>query len=130
LFTFIFLKIKENKTKEQQTITEGKLNQCIFISNCTDCQYTVKPSKISKIVIEKCKNTIIYVDTILITSIIEFISCSNVDVEFMYQQNSPDLTIQMDKSNDVFIFGKIYIFLGEISNQRKGNAKYSHDFIF
>jgi hypothetical protein len=96
-----FKKIQENKTKEEQTITDGKLNQCIFFSNCSDCQFTVRPSKISKIVIEKCNNTILSIDTILITSIIEFISCSNVDVEFSYQQNSPDLTIQMDKSNDV-----------------------------
>ena len=58
--------------------------------------------------IEKCKNTQFTIDTTLITSTIEFIKCSNIDVDYLHQKDSPDLTIQMDKSSDVLLY--MYIF--------------------
>eukprot|EP01080_Neovahlkampfia_damariscottae_P009823 gene9823-2145_t len=102
----------ENKQKDNQTVTEGKMSQCFIFTSCEDSTYKINPKKISKIVIEKCKNTQFTIDTILITSTIEFIGCSNIDVDYTHQKDSPDLTIQMDKSSDV----KIKISGEEMSN--------------
>lgn len=75
------------------------MNECIYVKECQGCTITINPNKCSKVVIEKSKKCSIEIDTILISSQLEIISCEEVKI-ILKKTNKEDayVTVQCDNS--------------------------------
>src|SRR4051812_36588783 len=77
------------------------MRDCIYITECSGCTIIVNPKKCSKVVIDKCANSSILLETTLVSAVTEIIGCENCNISFKkMDKDETYLTLQCDRTTD------------------------------
>jgi hypothetical protein len=79
----------------------AKMGDCIFIKQCVDCTILINPKKCSKVIIDKCQNSTIVLETTLVSAVVEIIGSEKCNVTFKkMEKDDTYITVQCDKSTN------------------------------